>query len=176
MAWSAITHRSARAKAADPGWYRLKSGRRDLNPRHPRWQRGALPLSYSRMPQQDHEIAPDPIRACSGPSSIRNQNQYSAATRDFKPSFAKRQDRRSEPSPLSICVPPRERIALVTMAFHRSLIISSAESKHQRAIYDELCTSGRARPKHLHNPQVERRCHQPRTPRRLCHPDQVGTG
>ncbi len=24
------------------------SGRRDLNPRHPRWQRGTLPLSYSR--------------------------------------------------------------------------------------------------------------------------------
>ena len=24
------------------------SGRRDLNSRHPRWQRGALPLSYSR--------------------------------------------------------------------------------------------------------------------------------
>lgn len=26
----------------------LKSGRRDLNPRHPPWQGGALPLSYSR--------------------------------------------------------------------------------------------------------------------------------
>ena len=26
-----------------------KSGRRDSNPRHPRWQRGALPLSYSRV-------------------------------------------------------------------------------------------------------------------------------
>ena len=25
------------------------SGRRDLNPRQPRWQRGALPLSYSRL-------------------------------------------------------------------------------------------------------------------------------
>ena len=25
-----------------------ESGRRDSNPRHPRWQRGALPLSYSR--------------------------------------------------------------------------------------------------------------------------------
>jgi hypothetical protein len=25
-----------------------KSGRRGSNPRHPRWQRGALPLSYSR--------------------------------------------------------------------------------------------------------------------------------
>ena len=29
--------------------YKIWSGRRDLNPRQPRWQRGALPLSYSRL-------------------------------------------------------------------------------------------------------------------------------
>ena len=28
---------------------RLVSGRRDLNPRHPAWEAGALPLSYYRL-------------------------------------------------------------------------------------------------------------------------------
>src|SRR5208337_4968362 len=37
----------ARAKAASPEATH-QSGRWDLNPRQPRWQRGALPLSYSR--------------------------------------------------------------------------------------------------------------------------------
>ncbi len=40
----------ARANAASqPGLAIHESGRWDLNPRQPRWQRGALPLSYSRF-------------------------------------------------------------------------------------------------------------------------------
>ena len=48
MARSAITqYRALERKPPLPdGIY--KRGRRDLNPRQPRWQRGALPLSYSR--------------------------------------------------------------------------------------------------------------------------------
>ena len=57
--------RRARAKAANPGWHRSKSGRRDLNPRHPRWQRGALPLSYSRMSQPNQEMRPKSSKAVS---------------------------------------------------------------------------------------------------------------
>ena len=46
------TYREAGMRAA--GWSELRvnqrkwSGKRDLNPRHPPWQGGALPLSYSR--------------------------------------------------------------------------------------------------------------------------------
>src|SRR3954449_2967280 len=49
MAWAAITHptRSERKPPAF-GWQSSESGRWDLNPRQPRWQRGALPLSYTR--------------------------------------------------------------------------------------------------------------------------------
>ena len=59
-----------------------------MNPRHPRWQRGALPLSYSRMSQRNQEI-----RTATGKSTssrpVQNQNQYSAVIRDCKPSSEK---------------------------------------------------------------------------------------
>src|SRR5262249_36006983 len=48
MAWMPSRTRRARALAASPATPIGKSGRWDLNPRQPRWQRGALPLSYSR--------------------------------------------------------------------------------------------------------------------------------
>jgi hypothetical protein len=38
----------------------VQSGRRDLNPRHPRWQRGALPLSYSRIIRRGLMFRPAP--------------------------------------------------------------------------------------------------------------------
>ena len=53
-------------------WQVLESGKRDLNPRHPPWQGGALPLSYSRKIvlkarrmrekglEPSHPKAPDP--------------------------------------------------------------------------------------------------------------------
>ena len=58
MAWAAITHPTRSSVSRQPGWHRIqKSGRWDLNPRQPRWQRGALPLSYSRD-QTRRELAP----------------------------------------------------------------------------------------------------------------------
>ena len=77
------------SESRQPRMASIKSGRRDLNPRHPRWQRGALPLSYSRMSQQNQEMRPTPSEACQRPSSVRNQNQYSAATRELQAVFGK---------------------------------------------------------------------------------------
>src|SRR5210317_635692 len=45
---SNIKPQTKKAPAWEP-YFVFWSGKRDLNPRHPRWQRGALPLSYSRL-------------------------------------------------------------------------------------------------------------------------------
>ena len=83
-------NRRARAKAANPGWHRSKSGRRDLNPRHPRWQRGALPLSYSRIVRQDLMLRPATRRivpaAGPRPGPI---SSIARSTPDCKPSSGK---------------------------------------------------------------------------------------
>ena len=42
----------------------LWSGRRDSNPRQPRWQRGALPLSYSRIIVMQILIMKKPSQLC----------------------------------------------------------------------------------------------------------------
>ena len=73
------------SESRQPRMASIKSGRRDLNPRHPRWQRGALPLSYSRMSQRNQEMRPTHSNAASA-VRVRNQNQYSAVNRDCKPS------------------------------------------------------------------------------------------
>ena len=46
-----------------------RSGRRDLNPQHPRWKRGALPLSYFCM--------------CRSPTVWRDSNPHALASRRF---------------------------------------------------------------------------------------------
>ena len=85
--WSATTQPERSSESRQPEMASIQSGRRDLNPRHPRWQRGALPLSYSRISRLRQMFRPtDPGSFPLDLRIIGAEIQYRATTPDCKSS------------------------------------------------------------------------------------------
>src|SRR5262249_10525558 len=83
---SATTQPARSSESRQPEMASIQSGRRDLNPRHPRWQRGALPLSYSRIIRRGLMFRLRPADRTGSRSETKADLKYSAATPDCKPS------------------------------------------------------------------------------------------
>jgi hypothetical protein len=99
------------------------------------------------MSQQNHEMRTTPaMRPAAVP--VHNQNQYSAAIRDCKPS-SEIVDAGPERPAFSICVLSLERIAYMEFDHLAGTIAN------QRAIYDELRTPGHPWPKRLDHAQID---------------------
>ena len=175
MAPSAITQMQRSSESRRPEKVSIESGRRDLNPRQPRWQRGALPLSYSRVSVQDPRMHPTLEVGVETASPVRNLNQYRVVSREFKASLANPAShspsdtqtfcafylRRTVPQDsLKSDGPPRS---------HSSRRQKSQPHGLSTMNYVLQVVRGRSR---RHDPQADRQRHQPRTPRRLCHPHQ----
>ena len=72
---SATTQPTRSSESRQPEMASIQSGRRDLNPRQPRWQRGALPLSYSRIIRQGLMLRPAARRLLRPPAASKGRFQ-----------------------------------------------------------------------------------------------------
>ena len=98
---SATTQPTRSSESRQPEMASIQSGRRDLNPRHPRWQRGALPLSYSRIIRQGLMLRP--ARPPIAPAAGRFQGPISSIAQ--RPRIASRL--RENPATDHLHGPPR---------------------------------------------------------------------